>query len=222
MDLATQAFAKEVASQVVIENWLYWIVLALVCFLATLFGSYLRKRGENLATRDDFEELKTQLKDTTRLTEEIKREIGHAEWKAREVNSIFRTKLEELFRQISVIDHSIRDYIKATTAGNDVSLSIAELDALSAVATLYFPALDDPARAYITSCRDMILWSMGRSEAWRTQKNEGADQAMLTAVINETQMQYARSYRENITLRSALEQQAAELMRDLLYVPDKP
>jgi len=47
------------------------------------FGSYLREKGKNLATREDIDNLVVQLERTTRATEDIKANIS-GEWRVRE------------------------------------------------------------------------------------------------------------------------------------------
>ena len=44
------------------------------------FGAYLRKKGENLATKEDFEELKTQTEKLREATKEIDTKIEKRVW----------------------------------------------------------------------------------------------------------------------------------------------
>src|SRR5215470_3508972 len=50
---------------------------------------------KNLATREDFENLKAQLRENTELVENIKADIGQRDWAAREWRNTRRIKLEE-------------------------------------------------------------------------------------------------------------------------------
>jgi len=70
-----------------------WLLslLALICSAVGAFaGSYLRKRGEDKATTENFAAIRSHLQATTRDTEEIKQQLaGHAwksqrQWTARE------------------------------------------------------------------------------------------------------------------------------------------
>ena len=52
------------------------MVLALgAAAIGAFVGAYLKKRGENLATKEDFEDLLQQIKAQTKATEEIKAEV---------------------------------------------------------------------------------------------------------------------------------------------------
>jgi len=59
--------------------WLYVSVL-LATFAGAIFGAYLKKKGENLATREDYESLLTQIKKTTTATESIKSDLAKGSW----------------------------------------------------------------------------------------------------------------------------------------------
>lgn len=75
---------REIASQIVSEqllgNWKFWGVFLLVTFLsgttASFLVSYLKKRGQNFATKADFDDLLEQLKTTISETETIKIKIS--------------------------------------------------------------------------------------------------------------------------------------------------
>src|SRR6516225_8680196 len=62
----------------------YVVVAALVGAVAALGTSYFRTRGQNLATKHDFDELQKQLKANTELVETIKAEVGQKDWAQRE------------------------------------------------------------------------------------------------------------------------------------------
>jgi hypothetical protein len=62
-------------------SYLLLIVVSLVTAgLGAYFGAYLRRRGENLATKSDFDELLQQLGRQTQQVEVIKSEIARAGW----------------------------------------------------------------------------------------------------------------------------------------------
>ncbi len=57
-----------------------WILILFCIFagVASFFGAYFRRKGENHATKEDFNNITNQLKETTKTTEEIKKEIAFA------------------------------------------------------------------------------------------------------------------------------------------------
>jgi hypothetical protein len=100
---------------------LAYVVLAGISVLGGLVGSFLtayaRKRGENLATKADFDELLRQLRLQTKETEEIKSEIAKTSWIhqqrwdfKREVYSQLLAVLEEIRQKTFWVGDSLRSW----------------------------------------------------------------------------------------------------------------
>lgn len=114
--LLNEALIKEIALQVVqqglLSNGLFYAVLFALSLVSGAIGAYLSKyfgkRGETAATKADFDEITRQLKETTKVSEEVRSAVSHADWVAREWKTIRRIKLEEL------VDHamSVKDWSK--------------------------------------------------------------------------------------------------------------
>jgi hypothetical protein len=83
------------------------VIAALVGALTTLCITYFRTRGQNLATKHDFDELQKQLSATTKLVETIKSEVSHHDWAQRERTTLRRIKLEALLEKM----HECEDYL---------------------------------------------------------------------------------------------------------------
>lgn len=60
----------------------WWLYLSAVvtAFVGGFLGAYLKRKGENLATREDYESLLQQVKRTTQETESIKMELAKGSW----------------------------------------------------------------------------------------------------------------------------------------------
>ena len=86
-----------------------YLVIALTSLLgsgvAAFIGAYLRTRGENLATKSDFDSLLVQLKQQTREVEQIKSEISQAGWIQQRRWDLKR----ELCAQLLVVLEEIRE-----------------------------------------------------------------------------------------------------------------
>jgi hypothetical protein len=75
-----QQIATEVVAQLPLGDcyWMYMYlvinvaVVAIAAALAAWFGSFLKTKGQNFATKRDFDELQRQLKANTELVETIK------------------------------------------------------------------------------------------------------------------------------------------------------
>lgn len=59
--------------------WTYFLVF-LIAFCGSYFGSYAKRKAENLATKEDFDEMLSQVKKTTEETEKIKTDISRVSW----------------------------------------------------------------------------------------------------------------------------------------------
>jgi hypothetical protein len=80
----TPAEIENIVQRVVSEGvqfpwWVYlWLLLAPLA--GGFLGSYLKKKAENLATKEDYESLLYQAKKTTKETEGIKTELAKGGW----------------------------------------------------------------------------------------------------------------------------------------------
>jgi len=93
-----QQLAQDIVGQTIRHTWPYWLIFMALLFLATFVGIYVSryagKRGEQLATKADFQQLLDQLRQTTATAEAIKSEIAVGEWSKKEQRALRRQKLE--------------------------------------------------------------------------------------------------------------------------------
>jgi hypothetical protein len=98
-----QRIATEVARHLPTYPWTLLAVQTVLWLLAAgagaFFGEYFKKRGENLATKADFEDIKARLRTTTEMVGTIKSELAQKDWARREWTNLRRIKLEELLSQ---------------------------------------------------------------------------------------------------------------------------
>jgi len=68
--------------------WFFLFVNAAIMVLAAGFaawgGSFLKTKGQNFATKRDFDELQKQISANTKLVETIKSEVSQRDWAQRE------------------------------------------------------------------------------------------------------------------------------------------
>jgi hypothetical protein len=129
------------------------LAAALAAGLAAWFGSFLKTKGQNFATKQDFQELLKQQEKTAQAVETIKSEIGQRDWARREWTNLRRVKLEALLEKM----HECEDYLNrrralagAGKAATPERTPINELDALGA---LYFPELKSEVDLFVSICR---------------------------------------------------------------------
>jgi hypothetical protein len=61
------------------QVWL-WVFITIFAGVGAYLGSYLKKKGENFATKEDFNGLKGQTEELTRATKGIEARISHEFW----------------------------------------------------------------------------------------------------------------------------------------------
>lgn len=60
--------------------WWAYLVAFIFAFAGSYFGAYAKRKAENLATKEDFDGLLSQVKKTTETTEKIKADISKVSW----------------------------------------------------------------------------------------------------------------------------------------------
>src|SRR5262245_52346586 len=80
--------------------WLFLLITAALTALSAgivaWVGAYLKIKGENLATKQNFDDLLKQQEETAKAVEDIKSEISQRDWARREWANLRRIKLEAL------------------------------------------------------------------------------------------------------------------------------
>lgn len=147
--------AQAIASEQLQVGWLFYLLWVGITIVAAAvgagFGAYLKKRGENYATRVDFDHLIEQLRKTTEAAEGVRTDIAHNDWSAREWKTLQRIKGEELLVES---ENSKQRFISASLnclfVGLDVNSAMnADLGArVAMLAALYFPEATIPATKY--------------------------------------------------------------------------
>jgi len=165
MDKETiQQIAAEVVARLPDIGYGWWplaiqtVLMLLVAGSAAYFGSYFRTRGQNLATKHDFTELRKQLSANTRLVESIKSEVSLRDWAQREHKTLRRTKLETLLDKT----HECWAYLQrahlSAIAGEPAPSERDHISELNTLANL-FPELDREANDFALICREQMILS---------------------------------------------------------------
>lgn len=223
MDATTQTLIADLISQRIASNWVFWLLFFVVSGLAAVAADFLkaygRKRGEQLATKADFESLKEQLRATTRLTEEIKSEVGHIEWRMREAYTARRAKLEEFVQQIGTVETAIGEWSAKAILEEFETLDSACLNRLQVLARLYFPALYMPTLDFCMTWREIVGHTLSRAQA--LSKIDRDDFPTRQQVRDDYVKSYDALYREAIRKRDVLEQAVVDTNQDVLQFKDE-
>lgn len=225
MDSTTQALIADLISHKIVDNWVFWLLFFVVSGLSSLAASVLKaygsRRGEQMATKADFNDLKQRLQVTTRLTEEIRSEVGHIEWRMRETYTTRRAKLEEFVQQIGTVSSTIDTWVSRMLVGDDFVAPDSEcLNRLEMLARLYFPALYAPTMAFSLAWRNTIQHALAAAQAL-SQIDRGDHPARLEQ-MKENLRDYKPLYQEALAQRVILERTVVTAMEDVLQLPDEP
>lgn len=159
-----QAIANRQLLQLGMPFLLGLLITGLLAAGAAFLGSYLQERGKNYATKQDFEELLKQLRQTTEATAEIKTQIEHADWLKREAMSLRRQKAETLI----LSTYEARDYLQSASKevlfGRRQEVDYSPGSKASMLISLYFSELTREGTVFGALCarmagilRDLLL-----------------------------------------------------------------
>jgi hypothetical protein len=86
---------------------LYLVLTAIVAGGGAYFGSYLKKKGENLATHEDIDQLVNQVAAVTQTTKEIEAQISNAVWERQRKWEVRREALFEVTKELGSVEYGL-------------------------------------------------------------------------------------------------------------------
>lgn len=183
------------------------IVIAVILILALVgMGIYLRRYLEQkaiqLATREDFKQLQTQVAESTRMVEGIKSELANDDWVRRELHGLRVKKIEELITLALSCEEDVDAHRNAAIEGRFYA-NPKHHDRMAAVAMVYVPELAPATNAYRLALlnhyqqigRKMLEASQGGLNVW--------DNFLENS-----------NYRDIMTTGVALKQEAARFLQE--------
>lgn len=190
-----EKFASEVANHTIFNSWPLFLIIGLLNLLGTLFGSYIgarsSKNAEIAATRENLDEIKRQLAETTKTSKSVEIALSHQDWIRKVENTLRREKLEQLINAaFGLATWTQEDYFECLS-GNNVESS-APIDEFEMLAQLYFPELGEhTSRVEISYREAMQKNSATRQRALQTKliiethRIAGDAEGMMQAIIDK-------------------------------------
>ncbi len=89
-----------ISSKSIIPLWAY-LLFILTAFFSAFLGAYAKTKGKNFATKEDFNELITQIEKQTSVVKKIEEQIVHDYLEKRERLKTRREKLEQIYTTLS-------------------------------------------------------------------------------------------------------------------------
>ena len=110
------------------EN-LAWVLLAAIASgFGGYFGSYLNKKGENLATKEDFKDLKDQTAELARATKEIEAKIDDKVWNRQRQWELKKEIFIEATRSVAKADETLARTVSAYLNGYSIREGIDQCE----------------------------------------------------------------------------------------------
>jgi hypothetical protein len=165
-----QQIAAEVVARLPDTGYGWWplviqtVLMLLVAGGGAYFGSYFRTRGQNLATKHDFDKLQEQLKDTTLAVETIKSEVSQRDWAQREWTNLRRVKLEALMEKMHECEAFLRVQRRKALDGEPEVQEHDKWGELDTIGTLYFRELKNEVHNFVVKCVQQGLLNI---KLWR-------------------------------------------------------
>ena len=120
----------------VIPFWEYLLFIVL-SFIGAFIGAYAKRKGDNLATKEDFEKVLSQVEQQVKAVKGIEERIIHEYIEKREMLKIQREKLEQIYEALSAeIELFARNL---ATAASDINKDVEfPSNKVEMLITLYF------------------------------------------------------------------------------------
>jgi hypothetical protein len=221
---------QQIAAEVVARlpdtgyGW-YWflgfqtVLMVLAAGAAAYFGSYLRTRGQNLATTHDFDELKKQLKENTEAVEDIKSEFSQREWARREWANLRRVKLEALVKKAYECEVYLDRRRHDAMDGKGASGERDPIDELYALST-YFTELTNEVGRYAILCREQSMLVLELASAMHAAQSAHDVSAVDVALANFN-AKWTERYPKSLNARRELVDAASPLLKRIMNVDER-
>lgn len=211
-----RSLATEIVNQTILNNWLFYVVLACITVLLAAGGaflsSYFSKRAEIAAQAASFGELKRQLEETTALSESIKVDIKQLAERSEKLQWLKREKLEAYVVAIlRGVEHLSKEmshqFFDAEAPTEEDPLLIASM-----LQKLYLPELDSQHAMFLKTVGEFRGWVVTgmqqRLDAWKATNVKSAPSKDICD-------QYPGLLAKVHASVLAVEQSAKELAREL-------
>lgn len=158
-----EQIAAKIASEAILENWKFYVLVILLSgigsFAASFLSGYASRRGQNLATKADFDVLKAQLKVTTEATEQIRNDIEHQVWRKQQTEALRRKKLEEFLVLIYVVYEQLSREMNNIYFGTTNEVDAYASNKANMIRRLFFPELATEHGAFLQAYSNFRRWT---------------------------------------------------------------
>jgi len=216
-DDMARKLAEAIYHQTVMYNWWFYVLLISITFVGGYCGSFLsaysRKRGEQLATKADLDDIKSQLRSTTEITEQIRNDIAHEEWRKQQHVTLKRQKLEEYLTYIYTVNEDLSKEMRNNFFYSEESVDVHAGNKATMLMKLYLPELKDEHSMFLIQSSAFKMWMADGM----TQQLEKRKQGVLKPTVDSEHMNKYKVLLDGINAAILLvEEKASQLAEELI------
>jgi hypothetical protein len=221
-----QQIATEVVHRLLpyADPWAFWpivsIITALVAGAGAWGGAFFKIKGENFATKQDFEGLQERLKATTELVEGIKSEVSQRDWAQREWTNLRRVKLEALVEKTHECEVYLNRRRHDAMDGKGALPERDPVDELFALAALYFRELENEVGRFAILCREQNMLVFDLAPAIQA-AHWSHDAAAHQVALENFRGKWMKRYPELIAARRELVDAASSLLKRIMNLDEQ-
>ena len=156
------SIATEIANQAIMKNWLLHLLIVLLTIvsaaISAFIGAYFAKRGEQRALSADFENIKQQLVESTKISESIKMDIQALSERTERLQWLKRDKLELYFISILESVEYLSKQMFHQFFNTELPIGPDPLSNASMLQKLYLPELDIEHADFLKSVVAFRTW----------------------------------------------------------------
>jgi hypothetical protein len=226
MDKETiQQIAAEVVARLPFGDryWLFLtinvIVMALAAGFAAWSGSFLKTKGQNFATKRDFDDLLKQLRANTELVEGIKSEVSQRDWTQREWTNLRRVKLEALLEKMHECEIYLDRLRSSCSGGNPLDDKRDPINELDAIGILYFPELRNAVSDFYQPSKKIVVTALDLGQAI---SKAGNDLDARQSAYDTYNPRFGALYKELTHARHDLTAAARSMLERIMNVDEGP
>jgi glutamate mutase epsilon subunit len=164
LETLARAVASEIVNQTIWKNYKFYLLVAAISLVSSALVAfclpYFKRRGENLATKADFNEILRQLKQTTTLTESIKSDMKAKLEEEHSVRALTREKMEALMIQTFDLELWFERARSQALEGNVPDVNVTPMAKIEMYQAIYFRELENEVRILSIGVNAMLPWIM--------------------------------------------------------------
>ena len=180
-----KAIAETISHGEITERPLFYLSIVALAFVASVVGGfvsgYAKRRGEALATKADLKALQDQLRENTRLTEEIKGDVHSRYSEQASIRLALRERTELLILSTYELEQFLSQTQVRSASGEITVFDESPMSKVSTYKEIYFPEVSEEHSKLRSTYFDYVKWLIDlRGKAMKVAEDHTALQHHLS------------------------------------------